>query len=364
MVYYRNNILAKVKMLLYLHIPFCDSKCHYCAFNSYTHLHHLKARYMEAIMIQLQTELQRFGVENEMIETLFIGGGTPSCIDATLFRPFFTTIKPYLQKNAEITTEANPNSATTKWLEEMFSLGVNRISFGVQSFNDKKLHFLNRSHTANHAIEAILQANKIGFQNISLDLIYGTTLDSKSLLKRDLEIAFSLPINHLSAYSLTIEEKTHFFTTPEVSNDDEEQAIWFTKEIEKRGFPAYEISNFGIYHSQHNRGYWEYKDYIGVGSGAVGFLKDRRFYTQNDIPSYIENPNNLTIEHLNNSAIKEEKILLGLRSVVGFEEELLNDDERQKAHHLLEADKLHYHDKRLYNHNFFLADELTLYLLS
>jgi oxygen-independent coproporphyrinogen-3 oxidase len=364
MIYYRNNILAKVKMLLYLHIPFCDSKCHYCAFNSYTHLHHLKARYMDAIMVQLTAELERFNTKKGEIETLFIGGGTPSCLKASLYQPFFNTILPYLKENAEITTEANPNSATKSWLEQMHALGVNRMSFGVQSFDEKKLTFLNRNHTPAQAIEALKFAEKIGFKHISLDLIYGTCLDSKSLLKRDLDIAFSLPINHLSAYSLTIEEQTHFFTTPEASKDDEERAFWLINEIEKRGLPAYEISNFGQHHSKHNRGYWEYKDYIGVGSGAVGFLKDRRFYTQTDVNSYIKTPTDSRTELLDSAAIKEEKMLLGLRSIVGFEEDILSDGQRLKARHLLEANKLHYHDKRFYNKNFFLADELTLYLLS
>ena len=351
-------------MLLYLHIPFCDSKCHYCAFNSYTHLHHLKKRYMYAIMIELKEKLLHFGAGKKSIETLFIGGGTPSCIPAKAYAPFFTFLAPYLKEDAEITTEANPNSATRTWLEGMFQLGVNRVSFGVQSFHKEKLAFLNRNHTPTQAIEAIQNAHQIGFTNLSLDLIYGTSMDNHTLLEHDLEIASSLPINHLSAYSLTIEEHTPFSASPEVAIDDEERAFWFVREIEKRGFPAYEISNFGYPHSQHNKGYWEYKDYIGVGSGSVGFLKDRRFYSQSDVEAYIKNPTDTTTEHLNPQDIKQEKILLGLRSVVGFEKALLSDEELQRAQHLIEADKLSYHDRRFFNPNFFLADELTLYLLS
>jgi len=258
-------------MLLYLHIPFCDSKCHYCAFNSYTHLHHLKETYMHAIMIQLEEEFARFHVSKNSIETLFIGGGTPSCVEAEAYKPFFDFIAPYLTKDAEITTEANPNSATKNWLEGMFDLGVNRVSFGVQSFNKEKLKFLNRNHTPQDAITAIQNAKEIGYKNISLDLIYGSDIDTKALLSHDIQSAFALPINHISAYSLTIEEGTKFFATPEVAYDDESQAFWLVKEIEKRGFSSYEISNFGTYQSQHNRGYWEYKDYMGIGAGAVGF---------------------------------------------------------------------------------------------
>ncbi len=317
---------------------------------------------MHAIMIQLEHEFQRFNVTKNSIETLFIGGGTPSCVEPDEYKPFFDFLTPFLAQDAEVTTEANPNSATYRWLEGMYDLGVNRVSFGVQSFNEEKLKRLNRNHTPTDAINAINNAQKIGFKNISLDLIYGTDIDTKELLMHDLEIAFSLPINHISAYSLTIEEGTKFFDTPEVSKDDEFTAFWFVEEIEKRGFPSYEISNFGTYESTHNHGYWEYKDYMGIGSGAVGFLTSRRFYTQSDVHAYIENPLNITEELLTQEDIKNEKILLGLRSNVGFSQILLSDDELIRAQHLIEEKKLSYHDKRYYNNNFFLADELTLYI--
>jgi len=317
---------------------------------------------MDAIMIQLESEFQRFNVKVNSIETVFIGGGTPSCVDPEEYQPFFDFVTPFLTKEAEVTTEANPNSATHTWLKGMFDLGVNRVSFGVQSFNEEKLTRLNRNHTPTDALSAIQNAKKIGFKNLSLDLIYGTDIDSKELLTYDIETAFSLPINHISAYSLTIEEGTKFFETPEVSKDDETIAFWFVNEIKKRGFASYEISNFGTYQSKHNKGYWEYKDYLGIGSGAVGFLKDKRFYTQNDVHAYIENPLNISEEALSQEDIKHEKILLGLRSTVGFCKELLSDAELTKVQHLIEEKKITYHDKRYYNSNFFLADELTLYI--
>ena len=317
---------------------------------------------MHAIMIQLENEFRRFNITKNSIETLFIGGGTPSCVEPKAYKPFFDFVAPYLIREAEVTTEANPNSATYEWLQGMFDLGLNRVSFGVQSFNEKKLKHLNRNHTPQDALTAIKNAKEIGFKNISLDLIYGTDIDTKELLATDIETAFSLPINHISAYSLTIEEGTKFFDTPKVSKDDETKAFWFVQEIEKRGFQSYEISNFGTYQSKHNRGYWEYKDYMGIGSGAVGFLKDKRFYTQNDVHNYIKNPLNISVEVLNQEDIKNEKILLGLRSKVGFCETLLSDAERQRAQHLVDAKKITYHDKRYHNSNFFLADELTLYI--
>jgi len=319
---------------------------------------------MQAIMIQTKEELKRFNVKEKSLQSLFIGGGTPSCIEPKAYKPFMDLLRPYFKDNIEITSEANPNSATYDWIEGMFALGVNRLSFGVQSFDSQKLHALNRNHTPSQAKEAIQNAHKIGFKNISLDLIYGSSFDSEVLLLKDIETAFTLPINHLSAYSLTIEEGTKFFDTPEVSNDDEKRAFWFVKEIEKRGLPSYEISNFGHYQSVHNRGYWEYKDYLGIGAGAVGFLKTQRFYTLKDVEAYIKAPLYHDSEQLKKEDILHEKILLGLRSNVGFEKDILSDVAQTKAQHLIEADKLHYHDKRYYNPNYFLADELALYITS
>ncbi len=351
-------------MLLYLHIPFCDSKCFYCAFNSYTNLHHLQNRYMSAICKQFEKEVDRSKITLNSIETLFIGGGTPSCINPKLYKPFFNLVKPYLQKEIEITSEANPNSATIKWLEGMRELGVNRISFGVQSFNEKKLKFLNRSHSKKEALKAIESAKKVGFNHISIDLIYGTKLDDKKLLISDLDTAFLLPIDHLSAYSLTIEKGTKFYKTPNVSKDDEDLAYWLVDKINQRGFKQYEISNFGEYQSKHNLGYWQYKDYLGIGSGAVGFLKDSRYYTNSDPERYILEPLYRTYEKLSQDDIICEKILLGFRSMIGVKRDILNATQIKRAEILCNEDKLILKDEIFYNPNYFLADELALYLLS
>ncbi len=350
-------------MLLYLHIPFCDSKCHYCAFNSYVDKFELKESYMSSILKQVEFELKRFKIQKNDIESFFIGGGTPSTIKPDLYKQFFKILKPYLKKNAEITTEANPNSAGIEWLEGMRELGVNRVSFGVQSFDDKKLKLLGRNHTAKIAKEAINNAKKIKFENISLDLMYGTVLDNKKLLENDLMTAFSLPINHLSAYSLTIEENTMFFNKKNVQNDNEELAYWFNKEISTRGFPQYEISNFGIYKSKHNLGYWKYKNYMGIGSGAVGFLDNTRFYTQTDIETYIKNPLNITEEFLHEEAIISEKILLGLRSIAGVCKTILSKQQLKNAQILQQEKKLILKDGYFFNTNYFLSDEVALFIL-
>ena len=318
---------------------------------------------MKALRRQLQFELERFGASPQSIETLFIGGGTPSTIAPELYLPIFELLKPYLQQNAEITTEANPNSATTSWLKGMKELGVNRISFGVQSFDPDKLKALNRAHSPQQSRDAVLTAKSLGFEHLSLDLIYNYRGDSKALLQNDIKEAFNLPIDHISAYELTIEDGTKFSSTPEVKQDDENLAFFVAEEIEKRGFKAYEISNFGSYQSRHNKGYWEIKDYIGAGAGAVGFLKDRRFYPTTGIEAYIDNPLQITKEVLSNDELLTEKLFLGLRSNIGVEKASLSKDMTQRADLLCKEKKLRSNSAHFYNDNFFLSDELALYIL-
>ena len=349
-------------MLLYIHIPFCDSKCSYCAFNSYVDKFHLKENYMLALSTQLEFELERFNVRANSIESIFIGGGTPSTVEPMHYKTIFETLKPYLMDNIEITSEANPNSATCKWLEGMYKLGVNRISFGVQSFNKNKLKILNRAHTAAQAKESILNAKKVGFENISLDLIYATLGDTKELLKYDLDTACSLPINHISAYALTIEERTPFESKPYMSNERLTLTSWLFKTTQKHGFEQYEISNFGTYKSTHNLGYWLYKDYIGLGSGAVGKLGLQRFYPSSNVEEYIDNPTLIKVESLSEDDKKTEQIFLGLRSCVGVHVSILNEKERQRANLLVDEKKLMFENDTFYNKEYLLADEIALFI--
>ena len=348
-------------MLLYIHIPFCDSKCSYCAFNSYVDKFHLKQKYMQALSIQLDFELKRFKTKEKSIETVFIGGGTPSTVEPELYEELFTKLKPYLGEAIEITSEANPNSATKEWLSGMKKLGVNRISFGVQSFDKEKLKLLNRAHSPQDAVNAIKNANELGFKNISLDLIYATLGDTKELLHHDLQEAFKLPINHLSAYALTIEEGTVFEKKPQMSKETLETTEWFFKQIKEK-FNQYEISNFGSYKSQHNLGYWNYKDYIGLGSGAVGKFKKQRFYPTTILEDYIKNPLDTRVEDLEDEDIIIEKLFLGFRSDVGVQEDILTSSELKKAFILVDEKKLNYKNGTFFNTTYLLADEIALFI--
>jgi len=350
-------------MLAYIHIPYCDSKCHYCSFNSYVDKFDTRHDYMQALYRQLVFELKRFKVQEGGIKTLFIGGGTPSTVPPKLYTPIFKLLSPYLQKDAEITTEANPNSATKKWLEGMRALGVNRISFGVQSFDAEKLKNLNRAHNPQEAINAVKTAEDLGFEHLSIDLIYNFRGDTKALLEKDIAQAFELPIDHLSAYELTIEDGTRFSATPEARQENEDLAFFVAEEIKRRGFSHYEISNFGTYQSKHNKGYWKLDNYIGAGAGAVGFLDERRYYPQTDIEAYIRDPLNITEEYLTKDELLTEKIFLGLRSNIGIEKNLLPETMKADAEVLLQEGKLTEDNSRFYNRDFFIADALALYLL-
>ncbi len=344
-------------MLLYIHIPFCDSKCHYCSFNSFTRNHHLKHSYMQALLRQLHSQIALF--KPSTLRSIFIGGGTPSTIAPSLYEPLFEVLEPYIGKNTEITTEANPSSATKEWLEGMKKLGIDRISLGVQSFDDEKLRFLGRSHDRKRAIGAIENAYETGFEHISIDLIYDTAKDTKELLRKDILTALSLPIDHLSAYELIIEDDTPFATKSEVKRGDEYLGYFIQESISKK-FTWYEVSNYGSYRCMHNIGYWELRNYMGVGCGAVGFLHDTRLYPSRDLFAYIENPLSLKKELLSPEDIRMEKLFLGLRSCVGIDKELVSDE---KASLLVDEGKLREKDGKLYNPNYFLADELALFLL-
>jgi oxygen-independent coproporphyrinogen III oxidase len=342
-------------MLVYIHIPFCESKCFYCNFNSIVN-DSLKNEYFKALYLALKFELNKFS--NEKIQTLYIGGGTPSIINPKYFEKIFLEFSNI----EEITIEANPNSATYEWLREIKNLGVNRVSFGVQSFNQEKLKFLGRTHSNKDAIKSVENADKLGIKNISIDFIYNTFVDSKELLLKDLNLATKLPLNHLSAYSLTLEENSKFASDfSKISKEDFSE--FFINEIKEKEFLQYEISNFAKgYKSKHNLGYWEYKNYIGVGAGSVGFYKNKRFYPPKNLKEYINNPLKIEIEELSEDDIKIEKIFLGLRSEVGVDLKIFNQKELNKIKILIDAQKLYLKNEKIFNLNYLLSDEVVLFI--
>lgn len=346
-------------LLLYIHIPFCDIKCPYCAFSSFVGKTHLQEDYTNTLIKQFEYFIQKFNIKE--FETVFIGGGTPSQLGIKYMSKIFKAISPYIQNAKEITIEANPNSATKKWLYEMKQLGVTRVSFGVQSFDPTKLKFLGRKHTRDEAIQAVQNASIVGINNISTDLIYECAIDSEELMINDINIALSLPINHISAYSLTIEKNTPFYKTPQKRNDNTDLAKLIIQKINMK-LPQYEISNFGTYQSKHNLGYWKYQDYIGVGNSAVGCINNQRIYSTKDINKYIKNPLNMDIEILSQNDINLEKIFLGFRSIIGVNQNILTQKQKQKANILVKENKLILKNNTFYNTDFLLSDEISLFV--
>jgi oxygen-independent coproporphyrinogen-3 oxidase len=242
----------------------------------------------------------------------------------------------------------------------MYELGVNRLSFGVQSFNNEKLKTLGRAHHTQHALEAIRIASAIGYNHLSIDLIYGVREDTKTLLKADIDQALLLPIDHISLYALTIEENTVFEKTPEIALEELGLTQWLFRTLSDNGYTQYEISNFGKYRSAHNIGYWEHKPYIGLGSGAVGFLDNRRYYPLTSVEHYIQNPLEISVETIEPDALMSEKLFLGFRSCVGVEENLLNQKQKKHADLLVQEGMLNLCNGRYFNNDFLLADEIAL----
>ncbi|MBR8464406.1 coproporphyrinogen III oxidase family protein [Campylobacter sp. faydin G-24] len=346
-------------MLLYIHIPFCQSKCPYCAFGSDIGQDSLAEAYFDALLTDLKFHINLLNPNK--FKSVFIGGGTPSAVNAKFYEKIFTHISPLCTKATEISCEANPNSATLSWLTQIRDFGVNRISFGAQSFFADKLKLLGRIHNVEQIYKAVLNAKKAGFKNINVDLIYATKLDNKRRLREEVANLAKLKVTHASAYSLTLEENTPFQTRYELKNDSVVLAKFIMKELESIGLKQYEISNFGKT-CKHNLGYWQRREYIGVGAYSVGFFNSQRHYAKDNLNSYIAEPTFRQVERLSNYDMKLEQIFMGLRSKVGVKAINLTEQQLKNAELLRKARKLKFKKGRYFANDFLLADEMALFL--
>ena len=243
----------------------------------------------------------------------------------------------------------------------MKSYGVNRVSFGAQSFFEDKLKFLGRIHDARQIYEAVASAKTAGLENINVDLIYGTKLDTKKRLEQEAQNVRNLGVSHVSAYSLTLEENTPFAGKITYAKDSPRLAKFMIDRIEEAGLKQYEISNFGQI-CKHNLGYWQAKFYLALGAYAVGFWRDRRFYNASNLNAYIKNPHAKKIENLSADELNLERIFLGARSIVGIEQNSLNAEQGQRALLLKKSGKLKFKNGRYYAKNFLTADEISLFI--
>lgn len=282
---------GKTPLGLYLHIPFCVSKCGYCDFYSVTDTAEKQA-YVSALCRQIQAYS---GVcAGNIVDTIYLGGGTPSCLGAELLDRILQTVQDcfLLDGNAEITVECNPESTDKTLLDALKAMGVNRLSFGVQSAHDDELRLLGRVHTFEQARQAVRLAQDSGFDNISLDLMYGLPGQSVETFLDSVEKTLLLEPQHLSAYGLTLEPTTRMGREKPVLPDDDTQADMYLAlcaALRRAGFEHYEISNFArpTFRSRHNQKYWNLSDYLGVGPGAHSYMNGRRFAFRKDLRAYI-----------------------------------------------------------------------------
>lgn len=370
---------------IYLHIPFCKTRCIYCDFYSTTRSE-LKTRYVRALCSEL--EMRKEYLKEERVETIYFGGGTPSQLEEGDFRQLFETIqKCYgMESCHEITLEANPDDLSKEYLQMLSTLPFNRLSMGIQTFDDATLKLLKRRHDARTAIEAVDRCRQAGFSNISIDLIYGLPGETKEHWENDLRQAIDLNVEHISAYHLIYEEDTPIYKMlkqHQVSEVDEDSSLEFftllIERLQKAGFEHYEISNFCRpgKHSRHNTSYWQGIPYLGCGPSAHSFDGMTREWNVSSIDLYIkgieENRRAFEIEYLDQTTRYNEFIITTIRTVWGTPIEKLKQTFgnelweycRKMAAPYLESGKLEEHDGalRLTREGIFISDSIMSDLL-
>lgn len=311
---------------VYIHIPFCKSRCKYCDFYSTTLLP-LRHQYAQAVIEEWKTRV----TEALDMRTVYFGGGTPSQLADEDIELILDAIKhSALSTIEEITLEANPGDLTVDRLKALKSIGINRLSIGIQSFDDNMLQRLGRRHTAQHARQVVKDAQDAGFDNISIDLMYGLPEQTLDNWQQQIDEALKLKVQHISAYCLSYEENTPFgkmLSTGEITEIDEdtenEMADILSAKLKANGYIHYEISNFALpsKESKHNSSYWNAVPYIGLGAGAHSFDGQSRSWNIDDVKAYIQNALAHSLqpesEMLTNEEKHTEKIMLGLRTNIG-----------------------------------------------
>lgn len=326
---------------IYLHIPFCKKKCYYCDFVSYCNEENNINTYIECMQKEIEfkaLELNKFSENNNEqfeIDTIYIGGGTPSFIDSKYILKLISSVKKYFNviKNCEITIEVNPDSVSQEKLIEYKKIGINRISIGLQSTKNKLLEEIGRVHNFEQFKNSYNNIKNVGFNNINVDLMIALPNQTLEDVKESLVEVINLKPTHISVYSLILEEKTKLFKKVQNGNlklpeeDVERKMYWYVKEtLEKEGFPQYEISNFSKLgkESKHNLNCWNQESYIGCGVAAHSYFQGIRFSNIENIKKYISNykcgdsvHNIIFHEHQDKAAMMKEYMLLGLRKVDG-----------------------------------------------
>lgn len=348
---------------IYLHIPFCKSRCKYCDFFSTTLLEK-QERYVDALLQEL--ELRSQYLPDNQIETIYFGGGTPSLLSNEAIQRILAQIHALynVTENAEITLEANPCDLTAQKTETLRQTGINRLSIGIQSFHPRLLQLMGRRHTAQEARDAVRQAQQHGFDNISIDLIYALPTQTLQEWEEDVQTAMTLNIQHVSTYCLSYESSTPFaqmlqngLLTPiedETANSMYESAVGT---LQANGFAQYEISNFAKtgFYSRHNSSYWNNTPYIGIGAAAHSYDGQSRQWNIADVQAYTDGvqARNLHYEKevLTDNDKYNERIMLSLRTANGLDLDSLPEQEAayclQQAKHDIDRGLLRLQNNRL-----------------
>lgn len=316
---------------IYVHIPFCKQKCSYCDFISYCDKNDLIEKYIKA----LKQEIKNSSVNEYEISTIYIGGGTPSYIESKYISEILKTIKQKynISRNVEITIEVNPGTATKEKLRDYVEAGINRISIGLQSCNNNLLKMIGRIHTYEEFLSTYKLAREVGFKNINVDLMIGLPNQTLDDVKKSLEEISKLNPEHISVYSLIVEEGTPIEKKIadgqlKLPNEElEREEYWEVKKfLESLGYKHYEISNFAKtgYESKHNLNCWEQKEYLGFGAAAHSYMKKTRYSNTENIEKYINQEMQSKQLHIVHEVQKEEEqkkeyMLLGLRKIDGVQ---------------------------------------------
>ena len=330
--------------MVYIHIPFCIKKCLYCDFYSITDKSLITA-YTDALIDEIKSH------KGEKTETVYIGGGTPTSIGDELLRVVDAVRETFvLSENYEFTVEANPGATDEKLFKSLFEKGVNRISLGVQSFNNEELKALGRIHAAEDALSAIEMIKNAGFINFSIDLMFAIPGQMKESLLQNLRMVKEINPPHVSVYSLIIEEGTPFYDMDlDLPDEDSEREMYYliTDELRKVGLNRYEISNFAKpgFESRHNSGYWKDCEYIGLGAGAHSYKDKTRYENASDVCFYISGKGRkINAEKISDKERQLELFMLGLRMTDGV---LYNGEFPERVNPLIEKGLLKIESGRL-----------------
>lgn len=345
------NLATLGDMGLYVHIPFCKQKCMYCDFPAYQNLQDYYETYVYALVQEMDLWVSEHPESKaKPIDTIYFGGGTPTELSIQQLQMIVDKIKSTftITNDCHMTIESNPGEVDLQYLTKLVKLGFNRISFGVQTFDDKALTMLHRSHDGEKAIQAVYDAKEAGFTDINIDLIYGLPRQTLEDIQYNLNILKDLPINHISTYGLQVEVGTYLYHLVQknlisIPSESIDEAMYDTmmEGLKNQGFERYEISNFAkdSSYSRHNLKYWHYVDYLGFGAGAHSFYEGIRRSNNRNVMPYIQAVDRYTMPTIDTETItveraQEDFCFLALRTKWGLDEQKFEDRFGVSVHNL------------------------------